>query len=153
MTTLEVWSFLTQHLAQSIPECKVFRCYDVATELADINDDCQPRLYVQLEGVESTPIGPGSSLDTIEEVIDFTLNLVWKARTERTREYDSLLPIVSKIADALRYRKYGKQGDLLAILNPSFGTDGELFDKDVLTDNGIFITTIGLQTKSRRTVK
>lgn len=153
MTTLEAWNLLTQHLAQSVPECKVFRCYDVATELADINDDCQPRLYVQLEGVESTPIGPGSSLDTIEEVIDFTLNLVWKARTERTREYDSLLPIVRKIADALRYRKYGKQGDLLAILNPSFGTDGELFDKDVLTDNGIFLTTIGIQTKSRRTVK
>lgn len=153
MTTLEAWNLLTQHLAQSVPECKVFRCYDVATELTDIADDCQPRLYVQLEGVESTPIGPGSSLDTIEEVIDFTLNLVWKARTERTREYDSLLPIVSKIADALRYRKFGKQGDLLAILNPSFGTDGELFDKEILTDNGIFLTTIGIQTKSRRTVK
>lgn len=153
MTTLEAWNLLTQHLAQSVPECKVFRCYDVATELTDIADDCQPRLYVQLEGVESTPIGPGPSLDTMEDAADFTLNLIWKARTSRPIEYDSLIPLVHKIANALRYRKFGKTGDLLAILNPSFGTDGELFDKDVLTDNGIFITTIGLQTKSRRTVK
>lgn len=152
MTILEVWDILTKQLSNAIPEVKVYRCYDVLTQLSDIAADNQPRLYVQLEGVESTPIGPGQSRDTMEDICDFTLNLIWKARSTRITEYDSLLPIVSKIADALRYRKLEKQNDSIAILNPSFGTEGELFDKDVLTDDGIFLSSFSIQTKSRRTI-
>ena len=151
-TILEVWNELTRKISEAIPECKVYRCYDVASELADIAADNTPRIYIQLEGVESTPIGGGDALKNIEDTTDFTINLIWKTQTKKVSEYDNLLPYVEKIAAALRYKKFGKPTELFSILNPSFGTNGELYDKELLTDEGCFVTTISVQTKSRRSV-
>ena len=152
MTTLEVWNALTQLIKTAMPDCQVIRCYDVLTRLSDVANLSQPAVYIQLEGVESTPIGSGEALKTIEDVGSYTINLVWKTRTNKNDEYDSILPIIERIAVALRYRKFPFGSEWFSILNPSFGTDGELFDKDVLTEQGVFLTTIGIQTKSRRII-
>lgn len=151
MTVLELWTELTKILQDEIKECKVYRCYDILTKLEEIQSDNKPRIYVQLSSVTAAPIGCGQALRTIENKIDFTVFVVWKMRSDNIDEYDAMLPLIDRVTSALAYKKYMKgSGDTFSLLNTEFGTSDELYDKDILTGNGIFLTSITVSTNSRK---
>lgn len=151
MTILELWNELTKILQEEVKECKVYRCYDILTKLEEIQSDNKPRIYVQLSAVNAAPIGCGQALRTIENKIDFIVFVVWKMRSDNIDEYDAMLPLIDRVTSALSYKKYMKgSGDTFSLLNTEFGTSDELYDKDILTGNGIFLTSITVSTNSRR---
>lgn len=153
MTTLEVWQAITDMLTESVPECIVGRCYDITSWLSDIAAEEKPRLFVQLGSIESNPTGSGGAVTTLDETHEFALILMRKVRVGTSAELDPLVPIVVKIMDTFRYRKFSINGESLVLVNSGIGTDGELFDKDILEEHGVFMAAIALTAKTRRTVE
>ena len=151
MTILELWTDLVKILQEEVKDCKVYRCYDITTELTAIQKDPRPRIYVQISSVTAAPIGSGQALRTIENKVDFTVCVVWKMRSDNISEYDAMLPLIDRVTTALTYKKYMRgSGDTYSLLNTEFGTSDELYDKDILTENGIFLTSITVSTNSRK---
>lgn len=152
MTALEIWVDLVRLLQDGIKNCKVYRCYDVATEFASISADEKPRLYVQLDGVTEKPTGFGESRKKLELKADFSIYAIWKGRSDSTDEYDELLPLLERILSILSYWKINRSGDNYSLINPEFGTSDELFDRDVLTEHGLFLSTISITAVSQRMI-
>lgn len=152
MTALEIWVDLVRLLQDGIKNCKVYRCYDVSTVFADVAKDDKPRLYVQLDGVTEKPTGFGESRKKLELKVDLSIYAIWKGRSNNADEYDELLPLLERILGVLSFWKINRSGDTYSLVNPEFGTSDELFDREVLTDNGIFLSTVSVTAIAQRMI-
>jgi len=156
MDIIDLYSQVSALVAEEFTGCTVSRVYDVTTKLTALQADSKPRIYVQLDGVESEPPKSGASPTELEDRAEFTLHLIRKLSNPTIDDTDALVRLALSIRDKYMYRVISRtvQGNTInfKLVGTASGTGGELLDIDDLEELQIFHSTIALTAIMRRSI-